>query len=130
MFRGLRTQLLLWTILPLAVILIVVAYVGVSGHQATMRDMVYERDAALARVVANEWSQSLATHATLLPTLDPRQGMPCGTGCAAFDGGIALYDSAAHLVIGQPSPQTWYSRQARVAAFLAQPGATFSMPFV
>jgi signal transduction histidine kinase len=130
MFRGLRTQLILWTILPLAVILVVVAYVGVSGHQATMRDMIYERDAALARVVANEWSEALATHATLLPTLDPRQGTPCGTGCAAFDGGIALYDSAAHLVIGQPSPQTWHPRQARVAALIAQPTATFSMPFI
>ena len=130
MFRSLRTQLLLWTILPLAVILVVAAYVGVSGHQATMRDMVYERDAALARVVANEWSESLANHAVLLPTLDPQRGTPCDTACAAFDGGIALYDSAAHLVLGQPSPDTWSSRQPRVAALIAQKGATFSTPFV
>ena len=130
MFRSLRTQLLLWTILPLAVILLIVAYIGVSGHQATMRDMVYERDAALARVVANEWSESLANHATLLPTLDPRQGTLCGTGCAAFDGGIAVYDSDAHLIIGQPSLNTWYPRQARTAALITQPDVTFSTPFV
>ena len=130
MFRSLRTQLLLWTILPFAIILVVVAYIGVSGHQATMRDMVYERDAALARVVANEWSESLANHATLLPTLDPRQGMPCDTACAAFDGGSALYDPAARLLLGQPAPDTWYPRQARVAALIAQQDARFSDPFV
>lgn len=33
MFRDLRTQILLWTILPFAVILIGVAYLGVNSHR-------------------------------------------------------------------------------------------------
>jgi signal transduction histidine kinase len=130
MFRGLRTQLLLWTILPLAIILILAAYVGVNGHQAAMRDMVYERDAALARVVADEWSESLASHASLLPTLDPRQPAQCDTACAAFDGGIALYDTAGHLVRGQPSAEVWMARQSQVAALIAQKNQPLSLVFV
>ncbi len=35
--RGLRTQVLLWTVLPLAILLIVFAVSGISSHQQSMR---------------------------------------------------------------------------------------------
>ncbi len=71
MFRDLRTQLLLWTILPLAVILIGVAYLGVSNHQSAMRDLVEERDGMLARVAAARISEALAHGVAILQALDP-----------------------------------------------------------
>lgn len=52
--RGLRVQLLLWTILPLALALIAVAFTGVYGHEVAMRRMVEERDLLLARAYAQQ----------------------------------------------------------------------------
>jgi hypothetical protein len=128
MFRDFRTQLLLWTILPLALILI--AYIGVTGHQNAMRNMVYDRDAALARVVAAQWSDALASHASLLPILDPAESSKCDTACAIFDGGIAFFDLQGNIVSGQPSAEVWITRTAQVKALIAQRDATFSIPFL
>ncbi len=52
--RGLRVQLFLWAILPLALALIAVAFTGVYGHEVTMRRMVEERDLLLARAYARQ----------------------------------------------------------------------------
>ena len=54
MFRDLRTQILLWTILPLVAILISIAYLGVNSHQSAMRDLVEERDRLLNAWQAGE----------------------------------------------------------------------------
>src|SRR5574340_1309501 len=69
--RDLRTQILLWTILPLAVVLIGIAYLGVNSHQSAMRDLVEERDGALARVAAARVSEALANRVAILQALDP-----------------------------------------------------------
>ena len=50
--RGLRAQMLLWTILPLTLVLIGVAFTGVYSHDQSMRVLVRERDQALADVAA------------------------------------------------------------------------------
>lgn len=123
MFRDLRTQLILWTILPLAAILLVVAYFGVNSHQTAMREMVAERDGVVARVAAAQWSETLALHARLLPTLDP-----CDTSCAAFDGGIALFSARGNLLRAQPSTDIWQNRQ--VASLLGTKDVAFSLPLV
>lgn len=130
MFRDLRTQLLLWTILPLAVILVGVAWLGVSSHQTVMREMVAERDGALARAVAAQWSDALVNHARLLPTLAPTRPAECDTACAAFDGGIALFDATGNLVRALPTTDVWANRRARVEPLLAARNVTFSLPFV
>lgn len=118
MFRDLRTQLLLWTIFPLGAILVVVAYFGVNSHQTAMREMVAERDGVVARVAAEQWSDTLAMHARLLPTLDPSLPAQCDTSCAAFDGGIALFDAQGNLERAQPSTAVWQSRRAQIASLL------------
>ena len=51
-FRGLRTQIILWTVLPLTLVLIGVAFTGVYSHERAMRLLVQERDQALARISA------------------------------------------------------------------------------
>ena len=129
MFRDLRTQLLLWIILPLAIILIAVVLIGVNSHQNAMRDMVLERDGVVARVAAAEWSDTLMSHARILPTLDPAQPPQCDTSCAAFDGGIALFDSRGKLLNALPSTDAWTSRRAQVALLLASKNISFSPPF-
>ncbi|MBI5303885.1 MAG: HAMP domain-containing protein [Chloroflexi bacterium] len=130
MFRDLRTQLLLWTILPLGAILIVVAYFGVNSHQTAMREMVAERDGVVARVAAAQWSETLALHARLLPTLDPGLPAQCDTSCAAFDGGIASFDAQGNLLHAQPSADVWQNRRAHVASLLNRREVSFAPPFV
>ena len=130
MFRDLRTQLLLWTILPLGAILLVVAYLGVSSHQTAMREMVAERDGVVARVAAAQWSDALTMRARLLPTLELSLPAQCDTSCAAFDGGIALFDASGSLLRAQPTTEAWQNRRALVADLLGAPCVSFSMPFV
>ncbi|MCZ7528385.1 MAG: cache domain-containing protein [Acidimicrobiia bacterium] len=83
--RGLRVQILLWTILPLTILLIGFSLTGVRSHQESMRAMVAERDTGLARVLArdiaallNRYTSSLqiaassAAHGGDLQALDAR----------------------------------------------------------
>lgn len=54
--RGLRTQVLLWTVLPLTILLIVFSVSGISSHQQSMRMLAAEENTrlviALAQVVS------------------------------------------------------------------------------
>ncbi len=128
MFRDLRTQILLWTILPLVALLIGVAYLGVNSHQAAMRDMVEERDSALARVAAARMSDALASRQAILQALVPADPSIWHSERTAFDGGIAELDLAGRLVRAEPSEQAWESHQVTIRAMLAT-NATVSAPF-
>lgn len=108
MLRSLRTQIFLWTILPLAIVLIVLAFLGVSSHQAAMRELVAERDAALARVSAARISELLADHSRELMSLNASETETWNT--TAFDGGIALFDPHGELVQAVPSRAVWQAR--------------------
>jgi len=44
----LPAQILLWTIVPLILVLVAVSFGSIALHQQSMRDMVAERDAQLA----------------------------------------------------------------------------------
>ena len=44
LLRGFRAQLLLWTILPLAVVLVALSLAGVTRHRQVMTRMVEDRD--------------------------------------------------------------------------------------
>ncbi len=125
MFRDLRTQLLLWTILPLAIILIGVAYLGVSNHQSAMRDLVEERDGALARVAAARMSEALANRAAILQALDSGRPETWEAERTTFDGGIASFDLLGNLLNAMPPRELWEARRAAVAnTFVLRP--TFS----
>ncbi|MBI4785991.1 MAG: HAMP domain-containing protein [Chloroflexi bacterium] len=128
MFRDLRTQILLWTILPLVAILVGVAYLGVSSHQSAMRDLVAERDGALARVAAARVSEALANRLATLQALVPADPQIWHSQRTAFDGGIASFDTRGKIVNAEPSIHTWEMHHAMVAAMLAT-RATFSPPF-
>lgn len=127
MFRDLRTQLLLWTILPLAVILLAVTYLGVNSHQMAMRDMVLERDGAMARELAARLSEALINHAAILQSLDPTRPELWDVQRTAFDGGIASFDASGGLLNAMPAGQAWQTRQ-KIVHDLISTRATFSPP--
>ncbi|MGE5140073.1 MAG: HAMP domain-containing protein, partial [Rudaea sp.] len=123
MLRGLRTQILLWTILPLAIVLVGIAYLGVNNHLAAMRELVAERDAALARAAASEITQVLTDRAQELAVLDPAR--PEAWDTKSFDGGIAAVDANNRIVDAVPSREAWSGRLAEIPA----PGG-YSTPFL
>lgn len=67
--RGLRVQIVLWTVLPLTLVLIGVAFTGVYSHEQAMRDLVQERDKALAAVSASQVRELLQDRLLALSTL-------------------------------------------------------------
>ncbi len=125
LFRDLRTQLLLWTILPLAIILIGVAYLGVNSHQASMRDLIEERDGLLARVAAARLSEAIANRAAILRALDLSRPETWDAQRAEFDGGIAAFDPLGNFVAGTLLRTVWETRRAAVEGVIV-PGPTFS----
>ena len=52
--RRLHIQILLWTILPLTVLLIAFSLTGIRTHRQSMRHLVAERDLALAQALAGD----------------------------------------------------------------------------
>ncbi|MGQ9555252.1 MAG: hypothetical protein ACUVWR_14215, partial [Anaerolineae bacterium] len=68
-FRGLRVQILLWTILPAIILVIAFLLTGVRQHQHTMRAMVAERDAGLAQALAGNTAALLDCYTGSLRTL-------------------------------------------------------------
>jgi len=57
-FYGLRAQVLLWTVLPLTILLIIFSVTGVQGHQAAMKNLASQENSrlvlALAQLIALE----------------------------------------------------------------------------
>lgn len=53
LLRGVRAQLLLWTILPLAVVLIVLSLAGIARHRQAMTRLVEDRDRGITVAEAN-----------------------------------------------------------------------------
>ncbi len=112
MLRSLRTQILLWTILPLAVVLIGIAYLGVNSHQGAMRELVAERDGALARVSAARISELLTDRARDLANLDASRPETWNT--QIFDGGVALLDAQGRVANASPSHGLWEARRDKI----------------
>ena len=71
--RGLTAQIVLWTVLPLTLVLIGVAFTGVYGHEQAMRELVEERDQALATVTAAQIGDLLQSRIVALEGLAAEQ---------------------------------------------------------
>jgi signal transduction histidine kinase len=117
--RGLRTQIVLWTVLPLTLVLIGVAFTGVYSHEQAMRDLVQERDRALAEVSAGQVRAVLQERAMALESLAAEQAFhhpeagaqrallaKTGDMNGLFAGDVTLVDEAGNfLVTGVEVPQ-------------------------
>lgn len=63
-WRSLRAQVLLWTALPLTILLIAVSLTGVGTHQASMRILAVEDNTQLAAAIASALEQQIDTYVT------------------------------------------------------------------
>jgi signal transduction histidine kinase len=126
-FRGLAAQIVLWTVLPLTLVLIGVAFTGVYSHEQAMRSMVEDRDRALAVATAAEVESLLAEPASALQRLAEEPGFGQGTdaqhevlAAAGNLGGLlageaALLDDAARLVAAGSSVPAWSAKQEELS---------------
>jgi signal transduction histidine kinase len=133
--RGLRVQILLWTVLPLTLVLVAVAVIGISTHQRSMQELVEELDARSARLAAAQLSDGLEERTALLEVLaDGSGGLTTGEAIdMLFDGGLARYDARGSLVDAVPSLDAWRERpvSALLATAIGQSSqVTFSSLFV
>ena len=100
--RGLQAQILLWTILPLILILVAVSFGSITLHQQSMRTMVAERDGQLAGLAAAHLDDNLRERVLTLKTVlvatsrstDVKEGIrDVGTEVQTFDQGLVIYDA-------------------------------------
>lgn len=99
--RGLRAQILLWTIFPLIITLVAVSISSITLHHKSMRDMVSEQDAHLAGHTADRIDDQLQARITVLKTVlksangaaDLSQTLTnLALFTAFFDKGVTVYD--------------------------------------
>jgi signal transduction histidine kinase len=106
--RGLRIQLLLWTVLPLTLILIAVAVFGIVTHQNAMQEMIEELDARSARLAAAQLSNELENRVALLGVLAATPELIKEDRLTdVFDGGLAHFTAAGELSVALPSTEIW-----------------------
>jgi signal transduction histidine kinase len=134
--RGLRAQIVLWTVLPLTLVLIGVAFTGVYSHEQAMRVLVEERDQALAVLSASQVRDLLRRRADVLQTLAAAQAFhhqdPAGQHTllvgaedgstelveapdGLFAGGIALVDGVGEPLATGTTVPLWLQEAGRVA---------------
>ncbi len=99
--RRLFTQIFLWALLPLILILLGVAFGSTVLHQQAMRSMVAERDARIARGIAIALSESLYRRQRVLQSLLDRLAegarpehalQVLSPSLVDFDLGLAIFD--------------------------------------
>ncbi len=136
LLRGLRAQLLLWTILPLAVVLVVLSLAGVARHRQAMTRLVEDRDRGVTVAEANRLGREIAQQVALLTRLaatSPVVTTPPTTlsdqppdAVGSFTGGLAWLDGQGALVATSPAASTW--AKSDTARLLAARAATVGQP--
>lgn len=122
LLRGLRVQLLLWTILPLALVLIVLSVAGVTRHRQAMTHLIEDRDRGLATAEANRLGREIAQQTADLSRL--AAALPTATTAARLEdlaGGtrrdLALLDAGGALLGASAAAHGWASSDtARILA--------------
>ena len=127
LLRGVTAQLLLLTVLPLALVLIVISFGSIALHQQAMRDLVGQRDLRTVMATANSLGitlqrkldtlRGLASAAAVLS--DPATGLSAGASAGSDEaltthdalrelpGGIAIYRSDGQLITATHRAQAW-----------------------
>ncbi len=131
--RGLRIQIILWTILPLTLVLIGIAFTGVYSHQRSMRALVEERDRTLAQVQAALLGEVFYQRAEALhgwshdealwnPEEEEQLAVLIGLTdmLSFFDRGLALFDAEGDLQSALPSPEVWLKRRSPVTSLVGE----------
>jgi signal transduction histidine kinase len=122
--RGLRVQLLLWTILPLTLLLGTIAVLSISAHRRAMADMVQRVDVRMALQAAHTLDHELTDRIDVLQTSAPEALAHLPR--YLFDGGVARYGPGGMPLEALPSDAAW---QGRPYAQLAARGGYSLSPF-
>ncbi|HYN88376.1 MAG TPA: cache domain-containing protein [Ardenticatenaceae bacterium] len=115
---SLRLQAIIWTVLPLAVITLLVTAIGAYAYGNVVRSLVEQRDVQLAQISADRVSENMVNYASILTaianTREIQSGIPTrqrgALATAAsqpdlldkFDAGIFLLDAEGVLVTSEP----------------------------
>jgi signal transduction histidine kinase len=118
--RGLGVQIVLWTVLPLTLVLIGVAFTGVYSHERAMRQLVQERDRALAQVTASQVSALFQQRIWALEELRSAQAFHHGNMAlqkelldaagdldGQFSGDLVLLDDGGQPVLAPGPAPAW-----------------------
>ena len=133
--RGLRAQLLLWTIVPLAVVLIILSLVGITRHRQAMTQLVEDRNRGLALAEANRLSREIDGRAALLlrraserDSISDSAGLTALAGGLqeAYNDGLALFDAAGRPIAVSDAAHSW--AESEIAAALAARTVTAGQP--
>ena len=115
-FKGFSVQLFLIIILPLAALLLVVAFGSQSLHDKAMRSLVGDRDLQTVRANANsldrELSHLASTIQLLARSVDSNSDLSSlilqpGEISAEFDGGIAIYSKEYQVLQSTSTSIDW-----------------------
>ncbi|HBY98733.1 MAG: cache domain-containing protein [Ardenticatenaceae bacterium] len=115
---SLRVQAVLWTILPLAIITVLVSAIGAYAYGGVVRSLIEERDVELAHVSADRLSENMRNYAAILQAIAAAPEIQSGTatrqrGALAsaaaqtelltkFDAGVYLLDENGVMVSSEP----------------------------
>jgi signal transduction histidine kinase len=119
-WRGFPFQLLVLIILPLAVLVMGIAFGSLALHQRAMRTLVGERDERATRTAATAITAQLnhraaAVHSLALlarATGDPEHVLADATSFLAdFEGGLALFDADGTLLDATNNLDIWNERE-------------------
>ncbi len=113
--RGLPFQLLFFTILPLTILLLIIAFGSLGLHQQAMRRLVGERDerairAAAAAITEQLNHRSAAVRSLALRASDtlPQHVLDDATFLLAdYEGGLALFSNDGTLLASSNATLTW-----------------------
>jgi len=118
-WRGLPLQLFAITVLPLAVLLVIVAFGSLALHQRAMRTLVGERDERAARAAAAAITEQLNHRASAVRSLalqvvgsdDLDQVLANAAFLQPdFEGGLAIFNISGKLLTSNNAPDTWQYR--------------------
>lgn len=119
-WRGLPLQLFALTVLPLAVLLVIVAFGSLAFHQRAMRTLVGERDERATRAAAAAITEQLNHRASAIQSLALRVAdtdhldhvlTDAAFILPDFEGGLAIYDETRRLLATTNAPGIWQARE-------------------
>jgi signal transduction histidine kinase len=132
-WRGLRSQVLLWIVLPAGLLLLAFSVISIYSHQQWMKTLVEERDLALAMAAAQQVEDRLAECQEALGRILDHESISGGepidyslllqdlsAQLDVFNGGVALLDGRGELLAARPEDTDWTSRLRELQPGLRQ----------
>jgi len=114
--RSLTLQLLLFAVLPLAVLLIVIAFGSLGLHSQAMRDLVAEREARASHAAGDAITEQLRQRGLLIQSLAALAAQAPGPQAALeaaghltpdFEGGLAILSDEGRVLASTTPPEQW-----------------------